>query len=94
MVLILTVLPAAMWYYRDRVSQYQYHDHQDTMIQSNMVHVSNRRRRQQGDNWVLLKKATATAVGDGGEEKSELVGTTRSLWVECREQQERERDAA
>ena len=49
-----------------------------------MAHVSNRRRRQ-GGNWVLLKKATA--VGDGGEEESELVGTTRGLWEGCREQQ-------
>ena len=37
----------------------------------------------------MLNKATA--VGDGGEEKSELVGTTRGLWEGCREQQERGR---
>ena len=36
----------------------------------------------------MLNKAT-TAVGDGGEEKSELVCTTRDLWEGCREQQER-----
>ena len=62
----------------------KYHDRK-------MAHVSNRRRRQ-GGNWVLLKKATA--VGDGGEEKSELVGTTRGLWEGCREQQERGGGAA
>ena len=35
----------------------------------------------------MLKKPTA--VGDGGEEKSELVGTARGLWEGCRVQQER-----
>ena len=37
---------------------------------------------------------TTAAVGDGGEEKSELVGTTRGLWERSREQQEKGRDAA